>query len=158
MYRSARKVRQGLCADALFKLIRERCERLPDTRAVPVEISLADALLSAFAMFSLKDPSLLAFDQRRQDPSDNFRTVYGIDRVPCDSQMRRCAQSSTQSIPPHCGPCFRMCSVVCSVARRWNRSSFSTDITWCRSTARPIFHRTRCIVRRAWRSTIAAAA
>ena len=88
MDRSARKVRQGLCADALFKLIRERCERLPDARAVSVDISLADALLSAFAMFSLKDPSLLAFDHRRQDPSDNFRTVYGIECVPCDSQMR----------------------------------------------------------------------
>lgn len=88
MDRSARKVRQGLCADALFKLIRARCERLTDARAVPVDISLADALLSAFAMFSLKDPSLLAFDQRRQDPTDNFRTVYGIECVPCDSQMR----------------------------------------------------------------------
>jgi len=88
MDRSARKVRQELCADALFKLIRKRCERLPDARAVPVDISLTDALLSAFAMFSLKDPSLLAFDQRRQDPSDNFRTVYGVECVPCDSQMR----------------------------------------------------------------------
>jgi hypothetical protein len=39
-------------------------------------------------MFSLKDPSLLAFDHRRHDPTDNFRTIYGINRVPCDSQMR----------------------------------------------------------------------
>ena len=44
--------------------------------------------MSAFAMFSLKDPSLLAFDDRRRDPNDNFRTIYGIDRVPSDSQMR----------------------------------------------------------------------
>ncbi len=49
---------------------------------------MGDALMSAFAMFSLKDPSLLAFDKRRDDPNDNFRTVYGIERVPCDSQMR----------------------------------------------------------------------
>ena len=88
MDRSARKARRTLSADALFKLIRERCERLCDTRGVPVDISLADALMSALAMFSLKDPSLLAFDQRRQDPSDNFRTVYGIECVPCDTQMR----------------------------------------------------------------------
>ena len=53
-----------------------------------VEIPLADALMSAFAMFSLKDPSLLAFDHRRHNPNDNFRTIYGINRVPCDSQMR----------------------------------------------------------------------
>ena len=44
--------------------------------------------MSAFAMFSLKDPSLLAFDHRRHNPNDNFRTIYGINRVPCDSQMR----------------------------------------------------------------------
>jgi hypothetical protein len=53
-----------------------------------VEIPLADALMSAFAMFSLKDPSLLAFDHRRRDPNDNFRSIYGINHVPCDSQMR----------------------------------------------------------------------
>jgi hypothetical protein len=36
--------------------------------------------MSAFAMFSLKDPSLLAFDDRRRDPNDNFRTIYAGDR------------------------------------------------------------------------------
>ncbi len=59
--------------------VREPCE---------IQISLSDALMSAFAMFSLKDPSLLAFDHRRRDPLDNFRSIYGIRNVPCDSQMR----------------------------------------------------------------------
>ena len=44
--------------------------------------------MSAFAMFSLNYPSLLAFYHRRHNPKDNFRTIYGINRVPCDSQMR----------------------------------------------------------------------
>jgi hypothetical protein len=44
--------------------------------------------MAAFAMFSLKDPSLLAFDHRRRDPLDNFRSIYGILNVPCDTQMR----------------------------------------------------------------------
>jgi hypothetical protein len=44
--------------------------------------------MAGFAMFSLKDPSLLAFDDRRDDPNDNFRTIYGIAAVPCDTQMR----------------------------------------------------------------------
>ena len=44
--------------------------------------------MSAFAMFSLKDPSLLAFDQRRRNPQRNFRTICGIGQVPCDTQMR----------------------------------------------------------------------
>src|SRR5208337_2532214 len=72
----------------LFRLLHSFFSSVPDQRSGEVEFSLADVLMSAFAMFSLKDPSLLAFDHRRRDPNDNFRTIYGINRVPCDSQMR----------------------------------------------------------------------
>ena len=82
------EARKDLSADALFESLRSRFASLPDPRSGEVEIPLADALMSAFAMFSLKDPSLLAFDHRRHNPKDNFRTIYGINRVPCDSQMR----------------------------------------------------------------------
>src|SRR3954452_5649184 len=81
-------VRKDLSADSLFRVLRAHFGSLPDPRSGAVEIPLGDALMSAFAMFSLKDPSLLAFDDRRRDPNDNFRTIYGIDRVPSDSQMR----------------------------------------------------------------------
>jgi hypothetical protein len=84
----AKKARKSLSADALFQLLRSDFDRIADTRSGKPTISLADALMSAFAMFSLKDPSLLAFDQRRHDPNDNFRTIYHIKHVPCDSQMR----------------------------------------------------------------------
>jgi hypothetical protein len=80
--------RKDLSADALYRLLHSRFDSLPDPRAGEVEFPLGDALMSAFAMFALKDPSLLAFDHRRRDPNDNFRTIYGINRVPCDSQMR----------------------------------------------------------------------
>jgi hypothetical protein len=79
---------KNLSADALFRHIHSHFGSLPDPRSGKVEISLADALMSAFAMFSLKDSSLLAFDHRRRDPNDNFRTIYGINRLPSDSQMR----------------------------------------------------------------------
>lgn len=81
-------VRKDLSADALFALLGARFDQLPDVREGKVVISLGDTLRSAFAMFSLKDPSLLAFDQRKLDENDNFRTIYGIEKVPCDSQMR----------------------------------------------------------------------
>jgi len=42
--------------------------------------------MSAFAMFSLKAPSLLAFDKERAE--GNLHTIYGIARVPCDTHMR----------------------------------------------------------------------
>jgi hypothetical protein len=42
--------------------------------------------MSAFAMFSLKAPSLLAFDKERAE--GNLHTIYGIQHVPCDTYMR----------------------------------------------------------------------
>lgn len=85
---SATKARKDLSADSLFRLIRSHFDDIPDARAGEPEIPLGDALMSGFAMFSLKDPSLLAFDERSHDPNDNFRTIYGINRVPSDTQMR----------------------------------------------------------------------
>ena len=78
--------RKRLSADALHALIRARCAKIPDGRQEKSTISLPDALMSAFAMFSLKDPSLLAFDARRND--ENMKRLYGIDNVPSDTQMR----------------------------------------------------------------------
>ena len=54
------KLRKDLNADALFSSVRSGFEAIVDTRSDDVEIPLADAIMSAFAMFSLKDPSLLA--------------------------------------------------------------------------------------------------
>ena len=87
MSESARKLRKHLNADALIKTMRQRFDKVTDTRVKPA-YTLSDSLMSAFAMFALKDPSLLAFDQRRKEVKSNLHTVFGIDKVPCDSQMR----------------------------------------------------------------------
>jgi hypothetical protein len=46
--------------------------------------------MSAFAMFSLKAPSLLAFDEDRPEPiiQENLKSLYEIQNVPCDTYMR----------------------------------------------------------------------
>jgi hypothetical protein len=82
----APKGRKHLSADALFRLVQSGFARIPDYRSDDTEISLTDALMSAFAMFSLKSPSLLAFDQERTE--GNLHTIYGIERAPCDTYMR----------------------------------------------------------------------
>jgi hypothetical protein len=83
-------LRKHLHADALFKRLRSEFEKIPDPRPGDVKISLADALMSGFAVFSLKDPSLLAFDERRKDETklENLKRIYHIDEVASDSQMR----------------------------------------------------------------------
>ncbi len=100
---SARKVRKDLSADALFGLLHGRFDEIPDARSGQQTIPLGDALMSGLAMFSLKDPSLLAFDERRLDPNDNFRDIYLIQRVPCDSQMRDILDPME---PQHLRPAF----------------------------------------------------
>jgi hypothetical protein len=80
------KGRKHLSADALLRLIRSGFDTIPDYRSIDVEISLPDALMSAFALFSLKSPSLLAFDKQRAE--GNLQTIYGMTCVPCDTRMR----------------------------------------------------------------------
>jgi hypothetical protein len=82
----APKVRKHLSADALLGLLRSGFADIGDPRPGDPDIALSDALMSAFAMFSLKSPSLLAFDQERTE--GNLQQVYGIQRVPCDTSMR----------------------------------------------------------------------
>jgi len=82
----APKTRKQLSADALFGLVRNSFAHIPDSRVSETDIPVADALMSAFAMFSLKAPSLLAFDKERVE--GNLPTIYGIERVPCATYMR----------------------------------------------------------------------
>jgi len=82
------KLRKHLNADALFKALHGDFSNVSDFRQGVPEISMADALMSGFTMFSLKDPSLLAFDERR-GTDQNLRTIYNIEKVPCDTQMRK---------------------------------------------------------------------
>src|SRR5215471_20615624 len=79
-------VRKHLSADALFGLLRTGFADIAEHRPGKPDIALTDALMSALAMFSLKSPSLLAFDQERTE--GNLQRVYGIERVPCDTAMR----------------------------------------------------------------------
>ena len=82
------KPRKHLNADALFRQIRSEFVNIADPRSGNTQVPIADVLMSGFAIFSLKDPSLLAFDQRRKNGDPNLKRVYGIDHVPCDTQLR----------------------------------------------------------------------
>jgi hypothetical protein len=75
--------------------------KIPDHRAPGASIPLRDALMSALAMFSLKDPSLLAFDNRRNDA--NMKALFGIRLIPSDTQMREILDPLN---PEHLRPSF----------------------------------------------------
>lgn len=79
--------RKRLAFDYLLRhVLRPRAMQFPDVRLRDGDYTVADAVLSALAMFSLKDPSLLAFQDRRND--HNMKTLYRIENVPSDTQMR----------------------------------------------------------------------
>jgi len=102
----APKERKHLSADALFRLVRSGFDTIPEPGAREAEISFTDALMSAFAMFSLTSPSLLAFDKQRAE--GNLKTVYGMACVPCDTRMReRLDPMSPESLRPLFKSVFR---------------------------------------------------
>ena len=78
--------RKHLSFDPLIRTIHERAQQLPDAQTRDGDYSIADAVMSAIAMFSLKDPSLLAFQGRHND--HNTKNLYRIENVPSDTWMR----------------------------------------------------------------------
>jgi hypothetical protein len=82
---SPRRQRRHLHFDALIQRVRRRFEQFPEQRRCP-DFSLADTLMAGLALFSLKDPSLLAFCRRSAD--HNLRSVFGLRALPSDTQMR----------------------------------------------------------------------
>jgi hypothetical protein len=82
------KERRHLSPDTLYDLVRSEFRNVPDHRADSAEISLGDALMAGYAVFALKDPSLLAFDKRRATDEVNLKSLFGMKQIPCDTQMR----------------------------------------------------------------------
>jgi hypothetical protein len=77
--------RKHLSFDPLIERIHHWATGLPEQREQP-DYPLADAIMSALALFSLKDPSLLAFEARRND--ENMKTLFRITKIPSDTQTR----------------------------------------------------------------------
>ena len=81
-------VRKHLNMEAMMDTTHNKFANIPEHRTRECKISLADALMSGYAMFALKDPSLLSFDNRRMNDENNLNRVFGIQNVASDSQLR----------------------------------------------------------------------
>ena len=103
------RLRQNLSAPGLLADVRRVVTKIPDPRVrnTHVKIPLADAVMSALAIFSLKFPSLLQFDKHRaSEPAlrHNLNTLYGVEHAPCDTQLREILDLLD---PTHLRPAFR---------------------------------------------------
>lgn len=82
-------IRKSLCADTLLKEVYRSFQKIPDPRRVADRgISFIDVLMSGLAVFSLKFPSLLKYDQNRHTLDHNLLTLYHINKPPSDTYMR----------------------------------------------------------------------
>jgi hypothetical protein len=75
----------------LLQATRKVFSKIPDHRSGNTVYSLADTLMCAAAVFGLKFPSLLKFDENREEEhiKHNLGTLYGVTgQAPCDTQMR----------------------------------------------------------------------
>lgn len=81
------KPRRGLSADALVDTLRRRFESVPDSRRkASCVYPMPDVLMSAFAMFATKEPSMLSFKDHHREL--HIEKPFKISAVPSDTQMR----------------------------------------------------------------------
>ena len=80
--------RSGVNLDNEILSLRREFEKITDKRAKNVSHKLPDLLMSGFAMFSLKHPSLLSFENMTITEKANLETVFGIENVASDTQLR----------------------------------------------------------------------
>ena len=79
-------LRKSLSAPGLLSEVRRCFQALKDD-TVGRGFQLVDYLMSGLAVFGLKYPSLLQFDEGRADAVvvSNLKSLYGIDRAPSDT-------------------------------------------------------------------------
>jgi len=89
--------------DSLYDRLRQSFASISDHRAANCSHKLLDVLGSAFAMFSLKSPSLLAFESRSKEEEGNLHRIFQLSKIPSDTQMRRTLDGVC---PSHLRKCF----------------------------------------------------
>ena len=88
--------------DYLTKQLGQFFGQIKDHRRANASYMLIDVLKGAFAMFSLKSPSLLVFRQNFQCEvrKHNLCKVYGVEQIPEDTALRE--RLLTGLIPQNC--------------------------------------------------------
>lgn len=84
-------LRQSLSRPALIQTVRGVFDSFEDHRRLAsVDYPLGEVSSAALAMFMMKMPSMLSFEQEALNPcvKHNLGTLFGVNSVPSDSQMR----------------------------------------------------------------------
>ncbi len=104
------QLQQSLTFDELMRFLDKQFQTFPDQRTGnAVNYKLPDVLKAAFAMFSLKSPSLLDFKTQTTAEETNLHNIYRIEgAIPSDNQMRGILdQVNPQLLRPLFQACFK---------------------------------------------------
>jgi hypothetical protein len=85
-----KKIRKDLSAQGLIKAIYNKFKKIKDPQNRNGKISIVDCLMSCFAIFSLKYPSLLQYEIETKNPRciENIKKLYLVKNPPSDTYMR----------------------------------------------------------------------
>lgn len=86
MPKSYQKLQQLLTFDNLMTHLDGQFKAIADHRRANTTYSPSDVLKSAVAMFSLKSPSLLSFQEQTRIERSNLKQIYRIEQIPADTQ------------------------------------------------------------------------
>jgi len=89
MRKSYSTLRSLVNYDGLVSDLRTDFEQIPDHRRPNIVHKLDDVLMSGFAMFNLKYPSLLCFEKQTEVERMNLKNLFDIKQLCSDAQMRR---------------------------------------------------------------------
>jgi hypothetical protein len=81
------ETQQHLSADRFIHRVRAELRNIQDFRKEP-KIPLIDALMAGYALFALKSPSLLAYEEYSRLNAFNLASLFGIQNTLSDTQMR----------------------------------------------------------------------
>jgi len=85
-----KRMRKNLSCPALLTEVGHQFAKIRDPLETQTKYSLKDCLMSGLAMFNLKFPSLLQFDQNKgtEKVRHNLQTLYQVAQAPSDTYMR----------------------------------------------------------------------
>src|SRR5690606_309685 len=86
---SYKELQSNLTMDRLIEVVRQGLVGLDDPRSKILQYSFHDLIMSAYALFLLKYPSLLRFETQGDTQRTNLMTLFGIEKVCSDAQLRK---------------------------------------------------------------------
>ena len=89
MRKTYEKLRSEVSMDGLVDNIRQKLLSLPDPRNRTISLPFHDLVMSGFAMFNLKYPSMHRFENQTESERENLRKLFKIENLCSDAALKR---------------------------------------------------------------------